>query len=103
MNENTLTTSTVGMVIERITQRSANKGTYVFQILDNVASMHYFQDRPKDEATEETTILEETFDSPKIALCRMIELYQNEKTNNFPGYDKKKKAVRVRDFDWSLN
>jgi hypothetical protein len=98
MNENILTGYTSPMAIERITQRSPNNGTYVFQILDNVASMHYFQDYPDDEATEEKLIREQALDSPKIALCHMIGWYREEKSNGFPGYDKKRNALRVKDF-----
>jgi hypothetical protein len=86
------------MVIERITQRSPNNGTYIFQILDNTSSMHYFQDYPDDEATEEKLIREDIFESPKVALCHMIKWYQEEKNNGFPGYNKKREAFRVKDF-----
>ena len=83
-------------IIERINQPST-KGLYVFEVIDTIATLHFFQYKPDDEAAEQTRIFEQTFTTHKIALSCLLDWYRREKDNGFPGYDLKCKPFRVRD------
>ena len=93
---NPVNQKTKKMIIERI-NKPTEKGLYIFECLDSLAMMHYFQYNPIDEATEQTRIKEQICEDSASAYFAMIGMFRSEKEAGFPGYDVKKSPFRVRD------
>lgn len=83
---------------ERMTQVT-EEGTYIFEVVEVPegyrASLHYFQHKSEDEATEQTIIKEIVCQDWTEALTLVRSWYEAEANRGFKGYKLVKEASQV--------